>query len=132
MTESFARSWIGSSPSHRPRKPWPMSKRDAPKARSSYHSSENVASEGEHRNDQRRRSGVRLSGAPDEQSRDAGSIPDPPIERTLSEPGQGNHRDRAEGTVDGAAPLGLEGTGGRQQGSTMTAKEKTGLEIDER
>jgi NADPH:quinone reductase-like Zn-dependent oxidoreductase len=37
MTESFAPSWIGSSPLHRPRRPWPMSKQDVQKARSSSH-----------------------------------------------------------------------------------------------
>src|SRR5437762_13782511 len=99
MTESLARSWIGSSPSQRPRKPWPMSKRDAQKARSSYHSSENAASQvntgtftatGEqyeyiaesdrqlderaNASDHRSRSGVRLSRARGEQSRHAGRV----------------------------------------------------------
>jgi NADPH:quinone reductase-like Zn-dependent oxidoreductase len=31
------RSWIGSSPSHRPRRPWPTWKQDAQRARSSSH-----------------------------------------------------------------------------------------------
>jgi len=34
---SSAQSWIESSPSHRPRKRWPTSKQDAPRARSSSH-----------------------------------------------------------------------------------------------